>query len=85
MDSMERTQPPLRETIVHRELAMGEEEQKATQRRNTLACTFLSSRLPGGTLLSGDTTEQRMWFNCKEKRRGGGGLGEKILTDDEYS
>jgi len=39
---------------------MGEEEQKAEERDNTLARTLLSSRLPGGTLLSADTTEQRI-------------------------
>ena len=65
---MERTQPPLGASIMCRELAMGEEEQKATERGNILACTFLSSWLPGGTLLSADTAEQRIWFNCKKTK-----------------
>lgn len=60
MDGMERTQPPLGASIVCGELAMGEEEQKVAERGNTLARTFLSSRLPGGTLLSADTAEQRI-------------------------
>lgn len=43
VDRMERTQPPLRASVKSRELALGEEEQKATERGNTLAHTFLSS------------------------------------------
>lgn len=84
VDGMERTQPPLGASVGRRKLAMGEEEPP--ERGNTLARTFLSSRLPGVMLLSAVTTEKRIWFNSKEKKKGGGGAqGEKILTDDEYS
>lgn len=67
---MERTQAPLGASIVCRELAMGEGEQKAAERGNTLAPTVLSSRLPGEMLLSADTTEQRVWFICKKRKKG---------------
>lgn len=60
VDGLERTQPPLGESTVCGELAMGEEEQKPMERSNTLARMFLSSWLPGGTLLSADTAEQRV-------------------------
>lgn len=60
------------------ELAMGEEEQKPGERGNTLARMFLSLWLPGGTLLSADTAEQRVWFNCKKEKKGGGAGGENL-------
>lgn len=68
MDGMERTQPPLGASIMHKELVMGEEEQKDVERGNILARMVLSWRLPGGMFLSADTAEQRIWFNCKRKK-----------------
>lgn len=45
MDGAERTQPPLEVNIVHRELLMGEEQQKAPERQQPC----LSGK-PGGAL-----------------------------------
>lgn len=77
MDGVERTQPPLEVNIVHRELLVGEEEQKAPVRQEPC----LSGK-PGGALYL--LTPQNKGSGLIEKKTKMG-PGEKIQIDDEYS